>query len=334
MTKIIWIFIGLNTTAFLVAIVAFFIVTNGKKIGYMEGGWSIILATASVVLLLLAFLPLRFGDSTFSRVIAGFFAFLPFCVASGIFISNKVKAIRQRSETFASRYYTNPAQLAIANAIEKNDTALLKELIKGADLTAVGVTVHDYYGLNYLQFAVRIRSNPINFPFDDQMNRVTIRLLVQRGSPVTPALYEAIQYLPLSEVSFLLAAGADPNLKAVNGYTNILFATIGSTPKENDAAIMLIRYGADVNVVNEENLTVMMRAATSAQTSPNWTDTWRLIRYILEKPGTNYEYVGRDGQTLRSIVSGIKEQAARDEVIMCDNFNFVYNRLTKQELKK
>ncbi|RYY59873.1 MAG: ankyrin repeat domain-containing protein [Chitinophagaceae bacterium] len=328
MTRIIWIFIGLNTAALLIAVIAFFVITNGKKIGYMEGGWSIILASVSVAVILLAALPLHFSQSTFSRIFSGFFAFLPFCIASGIFISNKLKASRQPG-TFAEVYYTDPQQLAIANAIEKNDTVLLKQLIKGKDLSVTGSDELEYYRLNYLQFAIRIRSNPMSFPFDDQMNQLTIRLLIDSGSPATPALYEATQYLPLPLVGELLEAGADPNVENVNGYKNILFATMGSTKKENDAAILLIEHGAEVNRVNEEGLTVMMRAAKNAKTSETWTDAWRLIRYMLEKTNADTRIVSRDGETLQSIIKAIREEAKREEIVMCENFNNVFNKLNK-----
>ena len=333
MTRIIWIFIGLNSIAFLIAIIAFFIVTSGKKVGYMEGGWSIIIAVLCLLVILLAALPLYFSQSAFTKVFSGLFAFLPLFIASWIFISNKIKASR-KPESFASAYFTEPGQLAIANAIEHNDTVSLKALLKGADLAAKGSTVHDYYGLNYLQFAARIRSNPISFPFDNEKNLHTIRILIESGSPTTPALYEAIQYLPLDAVAELLEAGADPNAKKINGFTNILFATIGNTKQQSDAAILLIRHGANVNVVNEEGFTVMMRAARSAGTSENWKEAWRLIRYILENTNADFNYVGRDGLTLQSIVHEIGHQAERDGITMCSDFIFIVNWHQNQPTNK
>ncbi len=326
MIRIIWVVIGLNTTAFLIAIIAFFVVTNGKKVDYMEGGWTIIMGIVSLVVILLAALPLRFSNSVFAQAFSGFFALLPMAIAVGTVINNKIRDQRYKT-SFAATYYSDKAHLAIANAIELNDTVLLKQLLPGKDLAIRGTKVWEQDGLNYLQFAIRIRSNSNNFPFDDNANLAAIRLLIEHGSPTTPALAEAIRYLPPEAVGWLLKAGADPNTIA---YAEpILFMAMGPTSKENAMAMLLVKYGADVNSLNLEHLTPSMYLARNAQTSANWNNAWALIRFFTEEAGADTQYKNSDGVSLQGIMQDISTVATTGKVSMCDDFRIVLDHLNK-----
>lgn len=203
MTKIIWGSIGLNTIRLLVFIVAYFVLNEGKNVDYQEKGWTIILVGIGLFIILLAAAPLYFGQSNFTLIFSGFFAALPLVVAFGIILS-KTPALRKCKATYADTYYTDKAQHHIAVAIEQGDTARLNEAIAGQDLTMKSNMVWDEAGLNYLQFAIRVRSNPIDFPFDEEKNKAVIRSLITEGVPTTPALAEATKYLPVEMIKLLL----------------------------------------------------------------------------------------------------------------------------------
>jgi len=322
MIKVIWTLIGLNTLALLVSVIAFFIITSGKQVGYMERGWSLILFAAALAVILLAAVPLKFGQSKFSVVFAGFFAALPLVVAGWIFLSKKIGSLKKK-ETYASIFFSDPSQRAIARAIETGDTLLLKELVKGKDLGVRGTRVWDAEGFNYLQFAVHVRSNPIDFPFNDETSQAGIRVLIANGSPVTPALREATRYLPPQLVEELLKAGADPNLPPGPGNNPLLFDNIGQDKVRNDIAILLVRYGADINARNYNDYTPIMYAAEVADASTRWYDGWRVVRYILENKKPDYRYVSRDGQSFPSIVRARQKQEQDRGIVHSPDFKAV-----------
>lgn len=168
-------------------------------------------------------------------------------------------------------------------------------MIKGQNLDIQGTRVGDIDGLNYLQFAVRLRSNPISFPFNDEANLAAMRILIDNGIATTPALAEATRYLSHEQLLLLLNAGANPDCRGFVSAEPLLFEVISNDKKQNDIAILLIKKGADVNAKNYENYTPVMYAAYRAGTTQSWSDTWRLVRYLLEEAHADYHYFLANG---------------------------------------
>lgn len=322
MIKILWTLVGINTTGLLFFIGAYFVLNEGKKVDGIESGWMTILSALGCIVILLAALPLHYGNSIFSRIAAAFFAVLPLLIALGIFLNSKLPSFKKQS-TYARTYYNDKTQIAIASAIEKSDTSLLKELIRGQNLNIQGIKVWDWPGLNYLQFAVRLRSNRFGFPFNEEANIAAIRILLANGSAATPALAEATKQLSTEMISELIAAGADPNTAGFVNHNPLLFETIGSSKKENDMAILLVQKGANVNAKHDNGFTPVMFAAYNAGTTPLWNDTWRLVRYMLEEADADYSYTAVDGYNLAGIIKNIIAEAKVKKITMPADFNKV-----------
>lgn len=329
MIKVLWILIAINLTALLFFIGGYFVINNGKNVSYEEKGWTMILAGVGLLVILLAAIPLRFSHSTGTMIFSGLFAALPLVIALGIFLSNKLPSFKKQ-KTFAETYYKDKTQKSIASAIEKNDTALLKELIKGKPLNIQGIRVWDVDGLNYLQFAIRLRSNPISFPFNEDANIAAIKILIANGSPTTPALAEACQYLPAEKLSLLLDAGANPNCPGFVNLNPLLFELVGTDKKQNDIAILLIQNGADVNAIKDKRWTPVMFAAERADTSKEENDAWRLVRYLLEKVNADITFTGLDGKNFTGIIRNIRDKAEANSMIMPPDFIAVVAWLEKQ----
>ncbi len=331
MVKVIWLLIAINTIAWLYFIGAYFVMNSGKTVDRMESSWTMALAGFGLLIILLAAVPLRLSQSTASLVFSGLFAALPLTVFLGIFISKKWPSNKSR-KTFAQTYYKDKKQLAIATAIENNDTLLLKELVKGSDLNIQGIRVWDWPGLNYLQFAIRLRSNPVNFPFNDAANNVAIHILLQNGCAATPALAEATKYLSPKMVAKLIEAGADPNTAGFASPNPLLFETMGTSKQENDIAILLVKSGAHVNVKNDYGNTPLMAAALSAGTSVLWNDVWRLVFYLLQDAQADYAYTAPDGRSFPAIIRNIRAEAAAKQITMPPQFIKVVTWLDQQKV--
>ncbi len=331
MIKVIWGLIGLNTLALIVFIAAYFVINGGKNVSYEEKGWTIILSIIGLVLILLAAVPLRYTQSTFTLVFSGFFAALPLVIAAGVLINNKLSSIVKRPD-FAATYYKDKTQRKIASAIEKNDTVLLKELVKGQDLNIQGIRVWDLDGLNYLQFAIRLRSRANDFPIDDKANLAAIHILTENGSATTPALGEAVQFLPPEEITLLLDAGADPNMKGFVDPNPLLFEVIDRNREVNDMAILLLQKGADVNVKHENGFTPVMYAAFTAGTTTRWSDMWRLVLYMLKDLKCDYNYTTKNGMNLQQIIMKIRVDAAEQKIEMPAGFDAVVDWLKQHKI--
>ena len=328
MIKIIWTLIGMNTIALLIFIVAYFIINQGKNASYEEKGWTIILAGIGLLVILLAAVPLRFSHSAFTFIFSGFFAALPLLITLGVLISKVIPSLKKK-KTFAQTYYTDKAQRAIAASIEQNDTTVLRQLIKGQDLNTKGIRVWDETGLNYLQFAIRVRSNPIDFPFYEGANTAAIRILIAKGSPVTSALAEACRYLAVEEISLLLDAGANPNCPGFYNLNPLLFELIGNDKRQNDIAILLIQRGADVNAIKDKRWTPVMFAAERAGTSKEQNDTWRLVRYLMEKTNADLTYSDLEGKNFAGIIKNIRSEVGANNITMSPDFIAVVAGLKK-----
>ena len=266
MIKIIWVLVGLNSLALTIFIGAYFVLNNGKQVDYQEKGWTFILAAAGLVVILLAAIPIRYSQSTGTLIFSCFFAMLPLAIFIGIFINRKLDGLKKQ-KTFAETYYDDKTQRSIAAAIEKGDTVMLKELIKGQDLNVRGPKLwEDEDGVTFLQFAIKIRSNPLSFPFNEERSIATIKILLANGASPTPALSEGVKYLPATGVLLLLNAGADPNVRGFTNPAPLLFELIGQDKKQNDMAILLVQHGADVNALKENTFTPVIYAAYRAGT--------------------------------------------------------------------
>lgn len=323
MIKIIWWLIGLNTIGLLIFIGAYFVLSNGRHVDYQEKGWTFILAVLGLVVILLAAIPLRYSQSTGALIFASFFAALPLAIFAGLFINKKWDALKKQ-KTFAETYYHDKTQRSIAAAIENNDTTLLKELIKGKDLNISGPKAWEHEdGLTYLQFVMKLRSNPLSFQFNEAANIAAIKILLANGAAPTPALSAGVRYLSPNGVLLLLHAGADPNVRGFTSPAPLLFELISQDKEQNDMAILLIQNGADVNAIKEKTYTPVMYAAYRAGSSKYWKDVWRLVRYLLEDAHADDTYTAANGVSLRTIIKNIEQEAKENNIIMPPDFDAV-----------
>jgi ankyrin repeat protein len=306
--KVTWILIGMNAIALMVFVGWFLASSVGRNVDTMEKGWMFILFGLGITVILLAAVPLWMSQSAFSVFFSGFFAALPLVVALGVLISKNLPSFR-KDKSMAKTYYQDKTQQSIASAIEQNDTLLLSELIKGQDLNVKGARVWDRDGINYLQFTIMLRSMTDVVPVNIAANTAAIRMLVTHGSSTTPALCDAVRYVPLEILSLLLDAGGDPNRRSDVTDGPILFDAIGTEKQQNDKAILLIRKGANVNATNGYGFTPVMAAAINAQTSANWNDVWRVVRYLLENANCDYAYTTRDGNSFQKVIQAIRTDA-------------------------
>lgn len=326
LVKIIWGLIGCNALALLIFIGAYFVLASGRNVDAMERGWTLILVALGLVVILLAAVPLRLSQSNSSLIVSGFFAVLPLAILVSVFLSKRIAGMK-KVPSFAATYYEDKTQRAIASAIENNDTVLLSQLIRGQNLNIQGTRVWDWDGLNYLQFAIRLRSNPLSFPFNDATNIAAIRILLANGCDPTPALAEAVKLLPPENILLLLNAGANPNVKGFVNPNPLLFDLIGPTKRENDKAILLVNKGANVNAKDDNGRTPVMAAAFKAGVSKNWRDAWRLVRYFLEVANCDYTSASKSGDSLQSIVTKIRIEAAEKQIKMPSDFDAVVHWL-------
>ncbi len=167
---------------------------------------------------------------------------------------------------------------------------------------------------------------------DNGANIAAIRLLVEQGSATTPALGEAIRYLPPTIVSLLLDAGANPNIRSQYTQGPIIFDVIGTTKQENDMAILLASKGANVNATNDEGMTPVIFAANNARTSAGWKDVWRLVRYLLEETNCDYLYSTKNGDSLQSIIRKIRQDAKDNKITMPKDFYKVVEWLQRHKV--
>ena len=196
-----------------------------------------------------------------------------------------------------------------------------------------GNKVWDWPGLNYLQFAVRRRSNPLSFPFDEEANDAAIRLLIGHGSAATPALAEAMGYLSPKMLSLFFAAGADPNCRGFVNPDPLLFEVIGRNDNKTDKAILLVEKGADVNAKNGDGFTPVMFAAFSAGTVEQKAADWQLVDYLLEKAQSDYRYTTIKGISLVGIIRQIRHEAAEKNITMPPAFDKVVAWLSQHGIE-
>jgi hypothetical protein len=104
-----------------------------------------------------------------------------------------------------------------------------------------------------------------------------------------------------------------------------LFDVIGSSKEENDMALLLIRKGAHVDAVGTANygMTPVMYAANKAQTSGDWKDVWRVVRYMLEEAHCDYQYATAEGVTLGGIIRHIQKDVMATKAPMTEDYRAV-----------
>lgn len=321
--------IGLNTVALVIVTVYFFIETADRNLREQEGGWTAILFILAVAVILLAAVPLRMSQSTFSLCFSAFFAFLPLGIWLYNVAGDKLSAMKKQPSQ-AEFYFQDKTQRSIATAIENGDTSLVQELIKGQDLNIQGNRVWDADGLNYLQFAIRLRRGQ-NFKGDTAANSSIIKLLVKNGSATTRALAEGITGLPLEISALLLDSGADPNTYAFVYDHALLFSVIGATRQDVDAAILLVKKGARLDVLNQYQLTPLMYAANNSDTSAHWFETWRFVRFLLEEQHVDYSFTNRDGNNFEKIITSIQVKAKAENITMPSDFGWIVTFLNKNK---
>jgi hypothetical protein len=330
MITITWILVSINIIAFLYFVVRFLTDIQGRHMDTMESGWTIILAALAIIVILLGILPMRLGKSSFSIGVSFFFAALPSLIVIGNFINNKVPSFK-KEQTYAEMYYKEPAQRAIASAIETNNLSQLKQLVRGRDLNIQGNKVWDWPGLNYLQFAVRLRNSNL-YTVDDTLNLAAIKMLIEAGAATTPALSEAITTLPPQTIALFLEHGANPNTHGYADGAVLLFSAIGTEKELNDIGILLIKNGANINAKNAYNQTPLMFAARNAGTSPLWNDAWRVVRYLLEEAHADYTWTRPDAASFPEVIRDIRKEAAQDNITMAPDFYAVVSWLKKHHV--
>ncbi|MEO6637528.1 MAG: hypothetical protein ABIN25_04585 [Ginsengibacter sp.] len=330
MIKIIWVLIGLNLIALIVFLLAYFVWNDGREVATIEKGYLDVFAFLMLVIILLAAIPLRYSQSMPVVIFCGFIAVLPLALVVCIGMRKAFIALQKKS--FAETYYQDKTQRRIAAAIEHNDTIKLTQLIKGQDLNIKGISVWGEEGLNYLQFAIRLRVDTFSFPINDEANTAAIKILIANGAATSPALSEAVKYLSPGQLLLLLNAGADPNLVRGIDDFSVLFKVINDNILKIDIAILLIQNGADINALKDSTYTPVMYAAYMAGTSEYMQDNWRLVRYLLEEAHANYTYTAKNGTSLGSIIKNIKQQATEKNIVMPPDFIIIEKWLKKNQI--
>jgi hypothetical protein len=204
-------------------------------------------------------------------------------------------------------------------------------LIQGQDLNVQGNKVWDWPGLNYLQFAVRLRKSNL-YTVDDTLNRAAIKMLIEAGAATTPALSEAITTLPCQMIALFLEHGADPNTHGFAYGAALLFSAMGTEKELNDIGILLIKKGANVNATNDYGQTPLMFAARNAGTSAQWNDVWRVVRFLLEHGKADYNLSRADGTSFPAIIREIRTEAAEKNISMAPDFYAIVDWLKKHQV--
>lgn len=330
MLKLIWAFTALNIIALIIFVAAFLLSTPGRKVDTMESGWTLIIALAALIVILLALVPLRFSTSTFTLVVCLFFAVLPAAIAGCIYVSGKLEE-RKGRESMAEYYFGRSSQLEMAIAIEQNDTGKVRKLLPASSVTQQGKQIGDEPGLNLLQFALRVRGNPMLFPLHDAESHEIICLLIDAGSPLNPALREATTCLSPAMIEVMLDSGADPDYLSNPDQDPLLFRLATTSEQDIEIALLLVKHGADVKAVNHYGQTLLMFAATNAGNSLTWKPVWRLVRYLLENTAIDYLYHRPDGSSFISIMEKINRDAIEAKTVMPEDFLAVSDWISKHK---
>jgi len=144
----------------------------------------------------------------------------------------------------AVSYFTDPNQIAMANAVENDDVARVRELARsGVDVNARGEQ-----GMSFVVWAMgHRRKNALR------------ALLEARANPNAPGTMElAAKDDDPDYLRLLLSAGGDPNTKNHNGEP-LIFTAVGEMRWENMRA--LIEKGADMNARGKDGSTAIFLLA-------------------------------------------------------------------------
>ncbi len=115
------------------------------------------------------------------------------------------------------------------------------------------------------------------------------------GAPETPLLVALRDYkacgTSLSRIEMLIKAGADVNMKGLDG-TPLVVAALSTRP---DAVALLLKSGADVNGVDETGYTAAMRVAGSTDTR-----SAEVLKLLIDA-GIDLRKKAPDGMTARDV---------------------------------
>ncbi len=133
-------------------------------------------------------------------------------------------------------------------------------------------------------------------------------------------------------VNLHLNGHADPNVKSPYDGLPVLFGTIGTSPEQNDKAILLLQKGADVNAKEEDGFTPVMYAANKAQTIDSWRDVWRVVHYLLADAHADFTSTTKGAFSLQTIIRKTREDAATGNSTMPPQFDAVVSWLIQHRI--
>jgi ankyrin repeat protein len=188
----------------------------------------------------------------------------------------------------AEAYFSSEKQIALAKAIVRGDTALIRTLVsEGASLNGM-----EQGSTTPLQFAL-FQINPSN----EATIRESIRTLIALGADPNPNLAETVKFASAEVTKVFLEGGADPN--QTDEFSDPLFFTVLAYGKQ-EVVQAFVEKGANIHIFTTEGWSPLMHLANYGN--------WPPMLYLLEI-GADYKHSSPDGKSLESL---LKEYYARN----------------------
>lgn len=228
------------------------------------------------------------------------FAAAPCLIAGGLWASNTLDGLRDRSAANQSGLFADPHLTAIARAIDRKDHSALEALLKKN--TPIDWQARDPWDATIVDHAIKRILND----YAGDVSVESVKLLLANGAPRPGARWVETVYggntpgtIPLLEA--LLKAGADPNARDQSGMPLIHFTHAW---RSLDKVKLLAKYGADLKALNNRpdrlQWTPLMNAI--------YMQNWELASYFLAQ-GNPPDYRASDGKNVALL---LEERAAAD----------------------